>query len=161
QVAPMDLNGHNLQVSGLGTGTTTNTANGSGGVSNGNIYNIYPSSGSETPVTLTVAGSTNTTYGGDIGCSNLLVAPFNTQSPFVTGSGLSATQTVAASKNISLTINGPGTLTLAPVSNQSSGNEYTGTTIINGGALRVGRATGYTAGGTPGAQYTVTGAGDV
>jgi fibronectin-binding autotransporter adhesin len=155
-IAPMDLNGHSQTIAGLSTGTTANTA------VEGNIYNTYAVGGQETPVTLTIAGAANTTYKGNIGETDLAVNPFNDNAPYF----VSAANTIAAGTNISLVINGPGSLTLAPVSGLKSAgsnvgtNEYTGTTTINGGSLIFGR-TGAVANGLPGQSYTLSGGGAV
>lgn len=162
-VAPMDLNGHSLTIGGLGTNTTANNNNGNGGADNGNIYNTSISGSPAASATITIAGSANTTYAGNIGSTNLSVNPFNDNAPYVTGNASlgTAQQIVQASTDISLVINGPGSLTLAPVSNHQNGNQYTGTTTVNGGTLKFGRAGSYPSGGAPGTAYTLTGGGNV
>ncbi|HZZ43497.1 MAG TPA: dockerin type I domain-containing protein [Tepidisphaeraceae bacterium] len=165
-VGPMDLNGHNLTIGGLRTLTTITANNSTGGVDNGNIYNTSLTSGSGgAPVTITVTGAFNTTYAGDIGDTNLNVNPFNDMAPFTTGTAAAsnAHQVVTTNTNISLVVNGPGTLTLAPVANQSNGNEYSGPTTVNGGGLSFGRITPYTSGSNPTSTslYTLTGGGAV
>lgn len=157
-VAPVDLNGHNLAVAGLSTITTVNKD------AIGNIYNTSPI-GTSTPATITIAGAANTTYKGDIGDTNLNVNPFNDNYPYVTGSAAGgAQQLISANTNVSLVINGPGTLTLQPNPNLLSANpsndgsnEYTGTTTINGGGLVFAR----TVSGLPSTVYTVSGNGEM
>jgi hypothetical protein len=137
-VAPLDLNGHNLTVAGLATNNANTAANGVG-----NIYNTNTSSSP----TLTITGSANTVYKGDIGDTNVVTAPFNAMAPYYT----SGTINVTGSTGIALTLNGPGSLTLAPVAALANGNEYTGQTTVNGGSLILGRVTA----GQAGADYTL------
>ena len=72
----------------------------------------------------------------NIGDTNLAINPLNDNVPYSDASQV-------ANTNISLVLNGPSggtgtnTLTLAPVSALSNGNEYTGTTTINNNAALV------------------------
>ena len=168
-VAPLDLNGHNMTIGALKTGTTVTTSNGNG-VSNGNIYNTSPVSGSPTPVTITLNGPGTNNYTGDIGDTNLNVQPYNNQLPYVALSGNTWVSAVTASNNISMVING-GTQSLAPVASQLGGDEYTGTTTVNGGTLVLGRggngnsnatySSGPGGGGSISGYYTLPGGGAV
>ncbi len=141
-VAPFDLNGHNLTIAGLATNSAVTTAAGVG--------NIYNTNGANTS-TLTITGSANTTYGGDIGDTSASVNPFNDMAPYYTNGHTN----VVPSTNIALTINGPGTLTLKPVSGLANGNEFTGQTTVNGGGLTLGRTTAVVTAGQVGANYTL------
>lgn len=160
-VAPLDLNGHSMQVGALNTGTgdTTAVAN---GVSNGNIYNISPAGSSANAATITIAGSTTSIYKGDIGDTNLNVHPFDNMIPYIKSD--SSGWAIQANTNISLKLNGSGVVALAPVANQPNGNEYSGSTTVNGGTLVLARTGTFTGGpgvGIPGGNYTITGGGDL
>ena len=156
-VAPLDLNGHMMTIAGLATTSTfTNTSapapTAAAQTSQiGNIYNTNSSAAS-----IVIAGSTSTTYKGDIGDANAAVNPFNSMYPY--------NGNTTANTNISLTINGPGVLTLAPQVETPSGtvtnfmsDEYSGNTTVNGGGLTFGRTNIYGGFGTaPATNYTLS-----
>ncbi|HEY1685156.1 MAG TPA: dockerin type I domain-containing protein [Tepidisphaeraceae bacterium] len=155
-VSPLDLNGHVMTIAGLATTSTyTNSAASSTTAAEASpIGNIYNTSGNG--ASIVIAGTTNTTYKGDIGDANIAVNPFNDEYPYNQGT--------TANTNISLTINGPGVLTLAPqveaptstVINYMS-DEYSGNTTVNGGGLTFGRANVYGGPGyAPSTYYTLS-----
>ena len=157
-----DLAGHSQTFRSISTNSTNTSATGVGDIynlsvnySNGTFsYSTNPSS-NPASITLTPATTTSTTYKGDIGDTNLAANPFNDNLPYQGHT--------TANTNISLTLNGPtgsgtNTLTLAPIANLTSGNEYSGTTTINNNAVLV---LGRVNTGSPGNGYTVTGNGNV
>ena len=110
-VGVLDLNGKNLTIGSLATNIT------GAGVANG-ITNTV----SGTPSTLTIDGSTSTTFTGVIGIPV-------------------ASTVTGASNNIVLVKSGAGTLTLAG----TTANTYTGLTTVNGGELDLSKTSGVNA----------------